>query len=1012
MLTRNDSATRDICDRIRELLDGADRYEAIKEITRSFLGTKKLSEDRYIFGFWVPGAKDGYIRDYLDSVYLELLTPKDRTAIVTDKESEIAFDIDRIHLDAVDDYMVVVLDGVPAGSKDKFGLFYWVKVSLPSFEGYIRDPLAVSLPFGVYAPAELFDIDSMLSERRDRDYFTTHYDMRFDDGSYRAKDIGMCLEIHTETATPEGSIAGLTRRYKKIAGIMRDNEEAGKPLTDGLNAKDLNWIGFDTIELMPEVPTSERQEITGKTGEFFIISDESDREITVTLKRPDISNWGYDTPVLGSAAVSPSILETLRPNEMLEFIETIHTMPGRPIQLCIDSVLGHCDFQGAFLLETYDREPVVPRDPKYIHSRYLSGHNMYGRDIDFSHPNVRAMLIELLRRKIDLGYDCIRVDGAQDFIKGRDEETGLRIQDDVFLRELVSVEQNICGIRRRLDINLEDGRPWPDDLNWMYNSKYLDHSIEMTLPGGIVPKQWSPIIFAHNVHGKFKWFMEKWDRFVEVYRYGQHWITGQSNHDNARYFYKMVSSIPSIEYSPGTPYSEYHNDQLGKNKKEIVHNAMDHNALSGLMLAFLPGHPMFLLNSLVHTPWMFLRDIDDTYSVAILAGEGTKFFEWYVDRSVFERRDNFPGVKAFGFNRYEDLMMPVNSRKSGFLNRLYELSSRVKTDAVAVRYLFETPKEAGHYSSVNELKAEAERIISSRKGEGISDRESKADMARKLLYKNRKVFIRELEYLSEFLSRENLNNEFLETSQIPQTVEDLKLQIEKIDYLLELTDRSLSYLLEHASNIDAYDLDSWARDPILNSLASERLKENGLISPRKLKAFARTFMRDARDACKVHKYEDALDQERVAFNYALRTFRTEHDWLKANPTNDIRRDYFARKLFINGAKDIGDWGDKGDNLNCNTIYYGWRTAPDDSSQIFFIANMEGKPIDSCPLDLFLNLSGEWKVALSSPSIGKLPRVIDRSFRLKNFRNGEVLVLEKIGTDSIFRRDVHRPPRRA
>ena len=116
--------------------------------------------------------------------------------------------------------------------------------------------------------------------------------------------------------------------------------------------------------------------------------------------------------------------------------------------------------------------------------------------------------------------------------------------------------------------------------------------------------------------------------------------------------------------------------------------------------------------------------------------------------------------------------------------------------------------------------------------------------------------------------------------------------------------------------------------------------------------------------------------------------------MKSNPTNNIRRDYFARKLFINGAKDIGDWGDKGDNLNCNTIYYGWRTAPDDSSQIFLIANMEGKPIDSCPLDLFLNLPGEWKVALSSPSMGKLPEVIDRSFRLKNFRNGEVLILER------------------
>jgi len=338
-----------------------------------------------------------------------------------------------------------------------------------------------------------------------------------------------------------------------------------------------------------------------------------------------ISNWGYDTPVLGSAAINPSILGTLRPDEFLEFIETIHTLPGRPIQLCIDSVLGHCDFQGARLLETFDKVSEDRSNLKYINSKYLRGPNMYGRDIDFTEPHVKAILLELLTRKLNLGYDCVRIDGAQDFILTMDEETGLRIQEDEFLNEMASVVQDINGLKRRLDFNLEDGRPWPDDLNWLYNSKYLDHCIERTLPFGDRVKQWSPIIFAHNVHGKYKWFLNKWDRFVEVFRYGENWITGHSNHDNARYFYRLVKMKPGSAYREGDPFDDYYNDQLGKTMTEAAHAAMDHNALTALSLGFLPGNPMFLLNALFHTPWLFLRDIDDTYDVKIVAEEGSRF---------------------------------------------------------------------------------------------------------------------------------------------------------------------------------------------------------------------------------------------------------------------------------------------------------------------------------------------------------------------------------------------------
>ena len=56
--------------------------------------------------------------------------------------------------------------------------------------------------------------------------------------------------------------------------------------------------------------------------------------------------------------------------------------------------------------------------------------------------------------------------------------------------------------------------------------------------------------------------------------------------------------------------------------------------------------------------------------------------------------------------------------------------------------------------------------------------------------------------------------------------------------------------------------------------------------------------------------------------------------------------------------------------------------------------MEGKPIDECPLYLFLNLTGSWTVVASSPSMDPVPLVIDNQYVIRNFRNGEALLLER------------------
>jgi len=101
--------------------------------------------------------------------------------------------------------------------------------------------------------------------------------------------------------------------------------------------------------------------------------------------------------IFGCSATDPSVLETLRPNELVEFIETLHNFPTGPIQVIYDIVYGHADNQGIELLN----------------GRFLKGPNMYGQDVNHQNPTVRGILLEMQRRKNNTGVDGIRVDGAQ-----------------------------------------------------------------------------------------------------------------------------------------------------------------------------------------------------------------------------------------------------------------------------------------------------------------------------------------------------------------------------------------------------------------------------------------------------------------------------------------------------------------------------------------------------------------------------------------------------------------------
>ncbi|MFP4509903.1 MAG: glucosylglycerol hydrolase [Spirochaetaceae bacterium] len=1020
--------------------DSAGRTTAARSIAREiaadFLGAEPDGAGAR-FGFWVPRLQELIERGGTFELELllapESLMPGD---LSRDKETEIHLTRVRLPLEAVDELLLAYVHGVPCGTRTSMGALYWVQYTSREGTHYIiRDPLAASMPFGVYAPGELYDVRSMHEARSDTEMLRSHVRERYPDGSVRARDIGSTLEIHVGTATESGTLAGLTRLYRGIARKIRAamKNTPNNPYQT-LTSFEKAFVGYDSVELMPEVPQAER--VFAGTGEFFRITDETvlrdasaeeiltvtgertskesfaagkspdgltegtqQSDLVVHVKRPDLAGWGYDVVLFGTAAINPSLLETGRPDEFLELIDTLHTMPDRPIQVALDSVLGHADFQGALLMPQFD--PDTPPEAvalKYRDSAFLKGTNMYGRDVNYSNALPRAILYELYRRKNNYGVDAVRVDGGQDFVDHIDGETGLKIQDDAFLQEMAEYRQRIAGVERRLDINIEDGRPWPDDINWSYNSSYLCHVWERVLPHGDRVKQWGPLIFAHNVHGKFRWFYDKWDRFKDCFTGGEDWITGSSTHDNARYFYRMVPPRSSVNFNPRKARDAYYNSELGKALHEAPGNALNNPGLTALNTAFLPGSPMFFLQSTLESPWLFFRDIQDRYDIKVVADEAARFLSWYVSPELYRSRDFFTRMKARGFKTLSTLVAADGSGlpgvwksgtgvQRGFMDVLFALHERIKTDGMVAMYLFEPTDRLGGYKNADALRSRARQLADPHDaGTRRLVRRLQERIDADTVEAKRK----------EKAVRGELRNAELMYREEPE------LHAEELEKLAALTDIAreqsgvFSLLIEDSARRDEYDPAIWASNRALKASCPPDVLENGKLTVASLRRIAADFMADAAEACVVSRHADRLNDERIEFALACRRFRNDNPWLAHNPGRDVRLDFFNRNVVANGARQIGGWSDTGDPVNANTIYYGWRTDARSGDQYVFLANMEGRPLRRYSLRFLFPFTDEWQVVVKSPGMSALPRRISRDTVLAPFRAGDVFIARRSG----------------
>ncbi len=438
-----DEETAALAEWQRERLDAhEERFEAAKEITTR-LGAHW--RDGYAeFGFWTPQLVDAVPTD---DVRLELLTAEDDVDLTADEQT-VTFDRQFVETRREGEFTWAAVEGPRPGTREQLGTLYRLSYEVDGERETVTDPFADSVPFGAYGPPELYDMDRLDEERDDREYFQNleadgvePYASE-DDGLPRFEPATSMLEIHPGTATESGTLAGLKRQFETIGEKLADDDAELMPA-------ERNFVGYDAVQLMPVAPITQNEDELG----YWLVDGSRGDKLRVDVRRPDMLNWGYDIVISGFGTVNPAILESRRPDELVDLIATLHTLP-EPVKVIFDIALGHAD-NGALPL---------------LNEEWFAGPGMYGQELDYLEPVVRAGLLELQRRKMDFGADGIRVDGAQDFTNW-DPEAEEEWHDDDYLEEMDRVTQEVAGVEYRPWMIYEDGRPWPRS-DWELASTY------------------------------------------------------------------------------------------------------------------------------------------------------------------------------------------------------------------------------------------------------------------------------------------------------------------------------------------------------------------------------------------------------------------------------------------------------------------------------------------------------------------------------------------------------------
>jgi hypothetical protein len=93
--------------------------------------------------------------------------------------------------------------------------------------------------------------------------------------------------------------------------------------------------------------------------------------VTVSLLRPDTTNWGYDVVISGMAAVNPVLLESGRPDELVDLAAVAAQFPVESRRSSSSMWSSAIRTIRAWMRST---------------GHYFAGPNMYGQNLDYQNP--------------------------------------------------------------------------------------------------------------------------------------------------------------------------------------------------------------------------------------------------------------------------------------------------------------------------------------------------------------------------------------------------------------------------------------------------------------------------------------------------------------------------------------------------------------------------------------------------------------------------------------------------
>ena len=248
------------------------------------LGAHYRADGLTEIGFWTPKLIAEVMQER--DIYLEVLTPLEEIDWQA-QEQILHFQRDTLLLKQQGEYFWGVVAGMRAGNKEQAGSFNWLRyIDQTDRLRAMRDLVPYSLPYGVFAPAELYDIDSLQIQRKDLEYFkrtgTNEQEniprVGKPDNILQLREPRNILQLHVGTATREGTLAGLTHLYQQIA----EKIVMSQPLTPA----EQNYVGYDAIQLLPIEPTIEFRDEYSPESEFFCFVDEEDEIVEIELNKP------------------------------------------------------------------------------------------------------------------------------------------------------------------------------------------------------------------------------------------------------------------------------------------------------------------------------------------------------------------------------------------------------------------------------------------------------------------------------------------------------------------------------------------------------------------------------------------------------------------------------------------------------------------------------------------------------------------------------------------------------